>query len=230
MSRKKIKVCGMRDAENIRAVAALGVDMVGFVFSQDIPGHVSMIPSGTGLMPDYAGDTGRGVAEGVGKAGVFADDMPQNIVTCVYNYGLDYVQLDGSESAVMIDNLRRTLDPDIRRGIKIIKKIGVESAGDVMKWRGYEGVADMLLFDVRRGGAADSSVMLFQSVLEAYGGSMPFLLGGDIGPDDARLVAGLEHPMLAGIDVGDRFGMAPAVKDVELLRKFVETVRAADRG
>lgn len=27
-----VKVCGMRDADNIREVAALGVDMMGFIF------------------------------------------------------------------------------------------------------------------------------------------------------------------------------------------------------
>ena len=38
-----IKVCGMRDVENIRAVAALGVDMIGFVFWKDSPRYVSMM-------------------------------------------------------------------------------------------------------------------------------------------------------------------------------------------
>ena len=29
----KIKVCGMRDAENIKAVSALGIDMIGFLLT-----------------------------------------------------------------------------------------------------------------------------------------------------------------------------------------------------
>ena len=47
----------------------------------------------------------------VPRVGVFVDDMPQNIVTRVYNYGLDYVQLHGDESRITCDNLRRTIDP-----------------------------------------------------------------------------------------------------------------------
>ena len=62
------------------------------------------------------------------RVGIFADDMPQNIVTRVYNYGLDVVLLLGDESAVMIDNLRRTLDPDIRPGIRIVKAQSLEEA------------------------------------------------------------------------------------------------------
>lgn len=83
-----IKVCGMRDVENIRSVAELGVDMIGFVFWKDSPRYVSMMSSGAGIMPDYAGDNGRCVNGGVKKVGVFVDGMPQDIVTRVYNYGL----------------------------------------------------------------------------------------------------------------------------------------------
>ena len=64
-----------------------------------------------------------GEARKVLRVGIFADDMPQNIVTRVYNYRLDVVWLKGAESQVMIDNLRRTLDPDIRPGIQIVKEL-----------------------------------------------------------------------------------------------------------
>ena len=81
--------------------------------------------------------------------GVFVDDMPQNIVTRVYNYGLDYVQLHGDESRITCDNLRRTIDPDIRPGLRIIKAIPVADARDIDRWREYDGAVDMLLFDTR---------------------------------------------------------------------------------
>ncbi|MDR0994982.1 MAG: phosphoribosylanthranilate isomerase, partial [Tannerella sp.] len=38
-----VKVCGMREPENIRAVAALGVDMLGFIFC---PGSPRTVPAG----------------------------------------------------------------------------------------------------------------------------------------------------------------------------------------
>lgn len=68
-------------------------------------------------------ETTGGEARKVLRVGIFADDMPQNIVTRVYNYRLDVVWLKGAESQVMIDNLRRTLDPDIRPGIQIVKEL-----------------------------------------------------------------------------------------------------------
>ena len=49
-----IKVCGMREAENIRAVAELGVDMMGFIFWPESPRYVQMISSQAGIIPDYS--------------------------------------------------------------------------------------------------------------------------------------------------------------------------------
>lgn len=108
-----------------------------FDFRPDSPDYVHMITSQAGIIPDYseerlrslrkqaaAEETGAGeAAEEKVRVGIFADDMPQNIVTRVYNYRLDVVLLKGAESDVMIDNLHRTLDPDIRPGVKIVRTL-----------------------------------------------------------------------------------------------------------
>lgn len=113
-----------------------------FDFRPDSPDYVHMISSQAGIIPDYSEERLRSLRKqataeeaSVGEAaeeklrvGIFADDMPQNIVTRVYNYGLDVVLLLGDESAVMIDNLQRTLDPDIRPGIRIVKAQSLEEA------------------------------------------------------------------------------------------------------
>lgn len=221
-----IKVCGMRDADNIRAVSALGVDMIGLIFWPQSPRYVRMINSRSGIIPDKAGE---GVVDG-GLArpklvGVFVDDMPQNIVTRVYNYNLDYVQLHGHESPTMIDNLRRTLDPDIRPGIKIIKAVSVGCADDVERCRDYEGCVDMFLFDTRTPKVGGSGEQFDWSVLEAYTGNVPFLLSGGIGLDDAGRVLRFNHPQLAGIDINSRFETSPGIKDVEKVRQFVDTIK-----
>ena len=113
-----------------------------FDFRPDSPDYVHMISSQAGIIPDYSEERLRSLrkqaaaeeacvgeaAEEKLRVGIFADDMPQNIVTRVYNYGLDVVLLLGDESAVMMDNLQRTLDPDIRPGIRIVKAQSLEEA------------------------------------------------------------------------------------------------------
>lgn len=227
-----IKVCGMRDADNIREVSELDIDMMGFIFWKDSPRFVRMISSHAGIIPDYSEErlnknSGKVVDDQhrIKRVGVFVDDMPQTIVTRIYNYELDYVQLHGEESCIMIDNLRRTLEPDIRTGVKIIKTISVSSAEDIEKTKEYEGCVDLFLFDTKCPTMGGSGDKFDWSVLSAYKGNVPFLLSGGIGMDDVDKIKSFQHPQFAGVDVNSCFETEPGVKDVEKLRLFVEKIR-----
>lgn len=54
------KVCGMTDGENIRAVEALGADLIGFIFYRKSPRCCKAVP---GYLPSRAG-----------RVGVFVDE------------------------------------------------------------------------------------------------------------------------------------------------------------
>jgi len=221
-----IKVCGMRDAENIRAVERLGIDMIGMIFVPKSPRYVAMQPSLAGILPDRASESLLADVHSPSRVGVFVDDMPQHIIACVYNFSLDYVQLHGHESRTLIENLRATIDPDIRPGVKIIKAISVAEADDLRATEEYEGAADMFLFDTKCATAGGSGRQFDWSLLERYHGPTPFLLSGGIGPDDVAAVRAFGHPQCVGIDVNSRFETEPGMKDVDLLRAFVDAVRS----
>ena len=276
-----IKVCGMRDAQNIREVAALGVNLIGLIFYPKSPRYIESISSDAGIIPDYSSlnrltpkllskgegsdmldkqlkaeetegearnkqieseqlkstqskapfnkvttplsfGEGQGGEAAIPKfVGVFVNDMPQNIITAVYNYHLSYVQLHGDESPVMIGNLRRTLVPDIVPQIKIIKAISVSSAEDLKCCEQYEGHVDLFLFDTKYKGYGGSGQKYDWSVLEAYTGQTPFLLSGGIGPDDADRLRDFHHPQCIGIDLNSKFETAPGMKDINLLQNFL---------
>jgi phosphoribosylanthranilate isomerase len=232
----KIKVCGMRDAQNIRDVAALDIDLMGFIFYPKSPRFVSLISSQAGIIPDYSperlnmavnadGKPGYIFPKRIKRVGVFVDEMPQTIITYVYNYSLDYIQLHGKETPTLIDNLRRTLVPDLVPDIKVIKAFGITSADDLQQCEAYEGYADLFLFDTRTPLKGGSGRQFNWSVLEAYHGRTPFLLSGGIGPEDADRVKAFHHPQCVGIDLNSRFETAPAMKDVELLSKFIKQIK-----
>ena len=214
----------MRDARNIHEVSQLGIDWVGLDFRSKSERYVSQIASCAGIIPDYSSLSDFLSHEVVKHqqvpllCGVFADDMPQNIVTRVVNYNLDVVQLDGEESLVMIDNLRRTLDPDIHAGIKIMKRIAVSGSEDIEKYKQFAEGVDYFLFDIQ-------SVLADWSVLEAYDGVVPFFVSGAIGAEDTDRIKSFSHPLFYGISVNEKFETAPAVKDVALLKNFLEKIR-----
>lgn len=211
----------MRDADNIRDISALGVDMIGLIFYPPSPRYVQQFSSGAGIIPDYAPDMGKTPL----RVGVFVDDMPQNIVTRVYNYKLDYIQLHGNEPRETLENLRATIDPDIKPNIKIIKAFSISSAEDINKYKEYVGAADLFLFDTKCKTVGGSGEQFDWQVLQAYDGDVPFLLSGGIGPDDAERVRNFHHPKCIGIDLNSKFEIEPALKDVEKLKQFLVKVK-----
>ena len=217
-----IKVCGMREGENIRQVAELGVNWIGMIFWDKSPRNVTMIPTYAGIIPDRGSDIGSFKAK---RVGVFVDEMPQNIITRVVNYKLDLVQLHGHETPTLIRNLRRTLDPDIRPGVQFIKAISVESCNDIAAYKDYEDCVDYFLFDTKCPTVGGSGSQFDWSVLEAYDSDVPFLLSGGIGPDDAKRVRNFHHPKCIGIDLNSRFETEPGLKDITKLKQFLEQLK-----
>lgn len=212
----------MREGENIRQVAELGVNWIGMIFWDKSPRNVTMIPTYAGIIPDRGSDIGSFKAK---RVGVFVDEMPQNIITRVVNYKLDLVQLHGHETPTLIRNLRRTLDPNIRPGVQFIKAISVGGCNDIAAYKDYEDCVDYFLFDTKCPTVGGSGSQFDWSVLEAYDGDVPFLLSGGIGPDDAERVRNFHHPKCIGIDLNSRFETEPGLKDITKLKQFLEQLK-----
>ena len=222
MNKLIVKVCGMRDGENIREVAELGVDWIGMIFWEKSPRNVTMIPTHAGIIPDRGSLSPLTTHQSPLRVGVFVDEMAQNIITRVVNFKLDLVQFHGHETPTLIRNLRLTLDPDISPGVKFIKAISVSGRDDVAAYRDYEDCVDYFLFDTKCPSAGGSGCKFDWSVLDAYDSEKPFLLSGGIGPNDAEKIRNFHHPKCIGIDLNSRFETEPGMKDIEKLKNFLK--------
>ena len=201
-----IKVCGMREADNIREVETLGIDMMGFIFWPKSSRYVSQ-------RPDY-------LPKRVKRVGVFVDEDPEQVKRLADDYGLDYIQLHGHETPEVISYLRTPALPHPR----IIKAFNISTAEDLLQTQPYEGLVDGFLFDAKGKSVGGNGEKFNWGVLDAYKGSTPFLLSGGIGPDDAARVNAFCHPKCIGIDLNSRFELAPGLKDINALRRFVNDI------
>ena len=226
----------MRDARNIREVSALNVDMMGFDFYPASKRFVQMISSQAGIIPDFSAErlkkaakpnsTGNTmVPKRISRVGVFVDDMPQSIISRVYNYSLDYVQLNGDENEVMIDNLKRSLVPDLVPEIKIIKTLNINTPDDFTRCNVYEGCVDLLLFNIKADTETGVNFAERLKMLEGYKGKTPFILGGNIGVGDIKAIQTLRHEQFVGVDLNEQFELSEGVKDIEPLQKFIAEVK-----
>ena len=87
-----VKVCGMRDADNIRAVEQLGVDWMGFIFWPKSSRYVSEKPA---YLPTRCK-----------RVGVFVDADIETVKQTADDYALDLIQLHGHESPECVRALR----------------------------------------------------------------------------------------------------------------------------
>ena len=220
-----IKVCGMRDAENIRQVEALGVDLMGFIFWPRSSRYVAQRPS-------YLPTRCR-------RVGVFVDENIETVRRIADDYALDIIQLHGQESPDYCAQLH---------GRPIIKAFNIATADDFVQTEPYAGLVDYFLFDTKGKSVGGNGEKFDWSVLSAYSGSTPYLLSGGIGPDDAPALrtffsvgygsddapalrtsfsvgCGSAAANCVGIDLNSRFELAPGLKDVAALRQFLNEIK-----
>ncbi len=204
----KIKICGMLEKENIRQVAELNPDMLGFIF----------YPSS----PRYAGNTDpailNDIPQGIIKTGVFVNSSFDQITGTVSKYSLDMVQLHGKETPEFCLRIKET-------GIPVIKAFGPADDFDFNECSKYISSTDYFLFDTLVSGYGGSGRKFDWKVLDQYTFQHPFILSGGIGPGDTESIALIKNSELRGVDINSRFEIKPGEKDVTLLRDFISELR-----
>ena len=189
----------MREAENIREVEALDIDLIGFIFWPKSSRYVSERPA---YLPTNCK-----------RVGVFVDEDIEVVKKIAHDYALDYIQLHGHESTAYCAQLK---------GLKLIKAFNIATAKDFEQTKSYEKLVDYFLFDAKGKSVGGNGTKFEWSVLDDYHGPTPFILSGGIGPDDATSVRRFHHPQLAGIDLNSKFEDAPALKNIQKLKTFLE--------
>ncbi|KAA9339388.1 phosphoribosylanthranilate isomerase [Hymenobacter busanensis] len=205
--RRLVKVCGLKYPDNVAAVAALGPDMLGFIF--------------TPKSPRYAADTLdaaqlRGLR--VAKVGVFVNEKPAVIRRLALHFGLDAVQLHGQESAAECATLAAA-------GLPVLKAFGVGETFDVRRLDDYAPHCSFFVFDTAGPAAGGNGFAFDWSLLQAYDLPTPYLLAGGLGPEHAAELRQLQLPGLAGFDFNSRLELAPGLKDDALVQRVLRELR-----
>lgn len=204
-----IKVCGMRNPENIREVDSLqGVDWMGFIFYPPSSRNVAEVPS---YLPQHSK-----------RVGVFVNATYQDIQQRQEAFGFDIIQLHGNESP----DFCKELSFHLKAGTQLIKMIAITSPEDLEKTLLYEDHVDYFLFETKCSSYGGSGQQFDWSILQHYTGKTPFLITGGIRAEDAEKVKSFQHPLFAGIDLNSGFETAPALKDPALLQDFTENVKS----
>ncbi|MGM5630134.1 phosphoribosylanthranilate isomerase [Apibacter raozihei] len=206
----KIKVCGMKNPQNIENISFLPIDFLGFIFYPKSPRYVENLnPEIMNLLSDD-----------INKVGVFVNEQVGSLFHNIEKYSLDTVQLHGKESPEYCEDLLEVF-PETA----VIKAFSISDSSDIKHTEKYEEVCDFFLFDTKTSQHGGSGQKFDWSVLNSYKGEVPFFLSGGISIEDIENIKKIQHPQLYGLDLNSRFEIEPGLKNIELVNKFIQQIR-----
>lgn len=206
MKKIQVKVCGLREPDNIQQVAALAPDYLGFIFYRK---SKRLVTEGLDLS-----------AFTIHKVGVFVNAEIGEILEKVTAYELEVVQLHGEESPEFVAALKR-LRPELR----MWKAVGVNNGTDFGDLEAYNASLEAFLFDTASPQYGGTGKSFDWRTLDRYQGEIPFWLSGGIGPNSLADLIRFTHPRWVGIDLNSRFESSPGVKDTDLLGAFLASLK-----
>lgn len=215
----KIKICGLKEPDNIAAVAQLDPDLIGFIFYPKSTRYAA----GDKLL-NYLEEESEALS-GIDRVGVFVNEEIDQILSLAHDYRLNYVQLHGDESPAYCQELQLLWSVSSMHRARIIKAFRIDESFDWSRANAYAAYCPLLIFDTKGAQPGGTGEQWDWSLLDNYTGVTPFLLSGGIGPDDVKAVQAVNHAQFSGVDLNSKFEIEPGRKDVDLLRNFITTLK-----
>lgn len=203
-----IKICGMTRKEDALAAAALGVDLLGFVFYEGSERRIT---------PAAAREITRALPRTVRPVGVFVDADPAVVRAVVSEAGIAVLQFHGGETPEYC--------AAFARDYPVIKAFRVSAEADLRTVNDYPG--QYCLFDTYVKGKPGGTGASFDwKVLKDFEILKPMILSGGLTPENVGKA--LEELAPFGVDVSSGVESAPGIKDAGRMQRFVAKVRAFD--
>lgn len=195
----KLKICGLKDPENIKQIVSLKPSMMGFVFHHGSPRNM------------IAEELPLEIPSNIEKVGVFVDSNSEFIDSMIRKFRLNAIQLYHED----LKPFQR-----LRTKVKLYKALPIEIKNDLYRARTYSQDCDLFVFDAKGKNAGGNGIKFDWDTLNVYEGRTPFLLSGGIAPGDTALINDIKHDHMIGIDINSKFEIEPGLKDIDLIKQF----------
>jgi phosphoribosylanthranilate isomerase len=199
--RVKVKICGLRDAESAAVAVAAGADMLGVI----------LCPARRRVTLDEAARILGEAGEGVLKVGIFVDPTLEEVQAAIEAAALDYVQLNGSESAAFCAAV----------GPMAIKSFKATAAGMRPDPASYpDGPIHLEAPGTTGGGGVPWDF----SLASAIAGQRPAILSGGLDPENVAAAIATVESWAVDVSSGVE---TDGMKDHAKIRAFIANARGA---
>lgn len=216
----KVKVCGMREPENLDALSQLPIDYIGFIFYKNSPRFIK----GEQLM-NWISENEKKLA-GKSRVGVFVDSAIEDILNKVHDYQLDFVQLHGHESPEYCREVISYWEISTMRRAKLAKAFSIDEGFDFQDTQAYEPHCSFFIFDTKSPSYGGSGKKFDWNLLENYMGMTPYLLSGGIDVKSAKQIRQLNFKQMMGVDINSRFEKTAGLKDIDMIKSFLQELNS----
>lgn len=207
-ARTRIKICGVRRAEEIDAAVDAGADALGFVFVEKSPRFIR---------PKQAWPLVASLPPMVTSVGLFQNHDLDRFIEIEETCPTALSQLHGEEPV----NLVRDCGPGVIKSVQFDERTIREK---LELWNRIDEV-DAILIDGSPGGEGTS--FPWAALAEHLDGiTKPIILAGGLTPDNVAEAIGAVRPY--AVDVSSGVESARGVKDPARIRAFCDAVRARD--
>jgi phosphoribosylanthranilate isomerase len=213
LTKMRVKVCGVTMTSQLEALDEMGVDLAGFIFYPKSPRY---------MVEKISADYLRKFKGKIAKVGVFVNMPYEELMRTVEDYRLDMVQLHGDEIPRYCEQ--------VANYITVIKAFRL-SDNDPIDWmaKPYEEACDMYMFDTLGAGYGGTGKKFDWNVLKNSTIDKLFFLSGGIEPNDEKRLNLFVKEEIAkkifAVDINSRFETSPGVKDLQMVKEFVEKVK-----
>lgn len=213
MDHVRVKICGLRTAADVAAVAAAGAAYAGFVFFPKSPRHLTLAA---------AREAALAAPPGLAKVALTVDADDAALDAIVEALPLDILQLHGHETPDRVAAVRA------RYGLPVMKAIGVADEGDLAALLDYSLVADQLLIDAKPPRGAEvpggNGLSFDWRLLVGRKWLRPWMLAGGLTPEN--VAAAVRLTGARQVDVSSGVESTPGVKDAARIAAFVAAAQA----
>jgi len=200
-----IKVCGMKEPDNILQLLELPIQYMGHIFYQK--------------SARYVGDLANlDISKNIKKTGVFVNSSIAEILESVNRLSLKAVQLHGDETAEMASTLKS-------EGLEVIKAFGIDEEFDWNQLESFVDHVDFFLFDSKSPAYGGTGKAFNWQKLKEYPFEKPYFLSGGLSLENLEEAINFEDKRLVGLDLNSKFEIEPGLKDIEKLKLALKIIR-----
>lgn len=207
----RIKICGIRQPEHVRAAIAASADAIGLNFYSQSKRFIGSLEVARALRDEFKN-------ESIAWAGVFVNASMEVLIDTAQALDLAIVQLHGDETPQFVTAAKMCLP----ESVQVWKAFRVATEDDLQPIAEYRG--DAVVLDTKVNGEPGGTGQSFDwKILKRFVRNVPLVLSG--GLNASNVSAAIQSVQPNWVDVASGVEESPGQKSAAMINEFIAAVR-----